>query len=181
MKFESSQVIDFPVERVFTVVRDHLAELVPFMPNVDKIEIRSREPIDGGRIRIVNRWYGRAEVPAIAARFIPPEMVGWVDTAVWDESRYSCQWQIEPLFMRESVSCTGVNDYRREEAGRKTRLQITGDLSVRSKGLPGVPRLLERKVAEQIEKFVVRLLAPNLDRLARGVNDYLTKVQGNSG
>jgi len=45
MQFQSSQVIDFPIERVFFLVRDCLAELVPFLPNVKKIEVDSREEV----------------------------------------------------------------------------------------------------------------------------------------
>ena len=175
MRFQSSQVIDFPVQRVFELLRDNLQGLVPFMPNVQKIEVESRGQTEGGQIRIVNRWVGKAEIPKITTAFIKPEMIGWVDTAVWDEMDMTCRWQIEPGFFRNHVVCRGVNCYRSEADGKKTRLEITGDLSVQSKGLPGVPRLLERKVAEQIEKFVVRLLTPNLDQLARGVSQYLKR------
>lgn len=171
MKFQSSQVIPFPVDQVFTLVRDRLTELVPYMPNVERIQAESREDLGGGRVRIVNTWYGKAEIPAVVKKIIKPEMIAWLDTAVWDEQEKTCQWQIEPKFFQENIQCGGVNHYR-ADGGDRVTLEITGDLSVRTKGIAGVPRLLEKKVSGQVEKFVVKLLTPNLDRLAEGVTQY---------
>lgn len=175
MKFESTQVIPFPIEEVYRLVRDQLLELVPFLPNVKKIEIESIER-NGDKVHVTNRWYGKGDIPKVAQKFVQQDKVAWLDTAVWDEEKKTCRWEITPMFFQEHVSCKGVNFYKEEGEG-KTRLEITGELAVQAKGIKGVPRLLERKVSEQIEKFIVRLLTPNLANLAQGVTKYLDQQE----
>ena len=172
MKFESSQIIPFPIEQVFHLVRDQLEELVPFLPNVNKIEAQSKEEEGEGKVRIVNRWHGKGEIPKVARKLVSPDKLTWLDTAVWDDKERTCQWEITPMFFQENVGCKGINYYR-PEGENKTRLQITGDMTIRAKGIRGVPRILEKKVSEQVEKFVVKLLTPNLESLAQGVTRYL--------
>ena len=172
MKFESSQVIPFPLEDVNRLVRDNLQELVPYLPNVRRIDAESREEVGKGQIRFVNRWHGKGEVPKVAQKLVQPDKLAWLDTATWDENEKTCRWEITPMFFRENVACRGVNFYRAEGPG-KTRMEITGDLTIQSKGIPGIPRLLEKKIAEQIEKFIVKLLTPNIGSLAEGATRYL--------
>jgi len=173
MKFQSSQEIPFPVEEVFVLVRDRLQDLVPHMPNVKKIVTESRDEADGQTVRLVNRWFGKAEIPKAVEKMIDPEKIAWLDTATWDTGQKSCTWEIKPMFFQENVTCRGVNYYREAGSGR-TVLEINGELSVQTKGMPGVPRILAGKLSEQVEKFIVKLLTPNLDNLARGVTQYLT-------
>ncbi len=172
MKFESSQIIHFPIDEVYSLVRDGLLELVPFLPNVNKIEIESKEELGGGKVRVVNRWFGKGDIPKVAQKLVQPDKIAWLDTAIWDDEQKTCRWEISPMFFQENVSCKGVNFYKEEGEG-KTRLEITGELTVQSKGIPGVPRLLAKKVSDQVEKFIVKLLTPNLANLAQGVTQYL--------
>lgn len=172
MQFQSSQVIPFPVDEVFVLVRDRLQELVPYLPNVVKIVTESREERDENNLGVLNRWYGKADIPKAVAKLIDPDKIAWLDTAVWDSAEKTCRWEIEPMFFKEHVSCRGVNSYRAEGEGR-TRLLITGDLTVQSRGFPGVPRVLAGKISGQVEKFIVKLLTPNLESLAHGVTKFL--------
>lgn len=176
MKFQSSQAIPFPVDTVFRLVRDRLQELVPFLPNVKTIETESREELENGRILLVNRWYGKGEIPVIVQKLVKPEALTWLDTATWDEEARTCSWNIKTMFLQDNINCAGVNYYRQEGRG-KTRMEITGDLTISTKGVPGVPRLLEKKVSGQVEKVVVSLLTPNLESLAQGVIGYLRENQ----
>lgn len=176
MKFESKQSIPFGVDEVFYLIRDNLPALVPYLPNVRRIENESRVEESAGRVRLVNRWHGKGEVPKVAQKMVQPDKLTWLDTATWDENDKTCRWEITPMFFRESVSCRGVNYYKAESPSR-TRLEITGDLVIQPRGIPGVPRLLEKKVAEQIEKFIVKLLTPNLASLAVGATRCLQEIR----
>ncbi len=173
MKFQSSQVIPFPVDEVFVLVRDRLQDLVPYLPNVVKIVTESREETDGKVVTVRNRWYGKADIPRAVVKLVDPEKIAWLDTATWVSEEKVCRWEIQPMFFRENVSCSGVNRYLAE--GDRTRLEITGDLTVQTRGVPGVPRLLAGKLSGQVEKFIVKLLTPNLDSLAKGVTQFLQK------
>ena len=172
MKFQSSQVIPFAVDDVFVLVRDRLQDLVPYLPNVVKIVMESREEPDGKTVRVLNRWYGKAEIPKAVVKLIDPEKIAWLDTAVWDSEQKKCRWEIQPMFFKENVTCSGINTYRSEGEGR-TVLEITGDLSVQTRGVPGVSRVLAGKISAQVEKFLVKLLTPNLNSLAQGVTQFL--------
>jgi len=171
MQFTSSQVIPFPVDEVFVLVRDRLQDLVPYLPNVVKIVLESRQESDGRVVSVRNRWYGKADIPRAVGKLVDPEKIAWVDIATWDSEEKSCRWEIQPMFFRDHVTCSGVNRYLPQ--GNSTRLEITGDLTVQTRGVPGVPRVLAGKISGQVEKFIVKLLTPNLDSLAQGVTRFL--------
>jgi len=177
MEIHSAEIIDFAIDVVFPLVRDNLNELIPYMQNVKRIETESREAAGEGRIRLVNRWHAKGEVPKVVQTIVKPEMLTWLDTAIWDDGQKTCQWEITPMFFKGNVSCSGTNYYKPQGKDR-TKLEITGDLTIQVKGIPGVPRLLEKKIASQIEKFIVKLLTPNLTSLARGISQYLTEKRG---
>jgi hypothetical protein len=176
MEIYTAQVIDFPMEKVYPLVRDNLRELVPYMENVKRIETESREALGEGRIRLVNRWYAMGEIPKVIQTIIKPEMLTWLDTAIWNDAEKMCQWEIKTMFFKENVRCSGINYYKPRGKDRTT-LEITGDFTIELKGIPGVPRLLEKKIGSQVEKFIVRLLTPNLASLAKGISQYLSKKQ----
>jgi len=175
MEFKSSQVIPFSVDEVFVLVRDRLQDLVPYLPNVVKIVTEAREESDPKILRVLNRWYGKADIPKAVSKLIDPDKIAWLDKAEWDSERKTCRWEIQPMFFKEYVSCSGLNTYRAEGANA-TRLEITGELTVQSRGFPGVPRVLASKISGQVEKFVVKLLTPNLESLARGVTRFLQQA-----
>jgi hypothetical protein len=177
MEVYSAQIIDFPVDVVYPLVRDNLKELVPYMQNVKRIETESHEALGEGRIRLVNRWYAVGEIPKVVQVMIKPEMLTWLDTALWNDAEKTCQWEISTMFFRENVRCSGINYYT-PQGKDKTKLEITGDLTIQVKGIPGVPRLLEKKIGSQVEKFIVKLLTPNMSSLAQGISQYLSKKKG---
>ena len=51
-----------------------------------------------------------------------------------------------------------------------------GDLVVGT--LPGVPRLVAGRVVKEVEKFVIKLLTPNLTSVNRGIERYLAANNG---
>ena len=63
MEFRVSQVIPFPTATVFSLIRDHLDELIPHLPNVDKLEAIDCESTGKNKVQIVNRWYAKAQIP----------------------------------------------------------------------------------------------------------------------
>ncbi len=174
MEIYSSQIIEFPVDTVYYLVKDHLTELVPYLRNVRRIEVASREELADGRVCFVNRWYAAGEIPKAVQAVIKPEMLTWLDRATWDDKDKTCRWTIETMFFKDNVKCSGVNYYK-PEGDHKTKLEITGDLTIMVKGIPGVPKLLEKTIASQVEKFIVRLLTPNMSSLARGVAEHLSR------
>ncbi|MCA9563987.1 MAG: hypothetical protein KC561_10885 [Myxococcales bacterium] len=168
----TTDIIEYDVEDVFRAQRDHLAELVEFLPNVSDIEVRSREEVDG-KVKLVNVWTAaRTEIPAVIRPFVKPEMMSWIDYASWDERTLVCNWEIELGFLKEAVKCAGVNRMERTAEGH-TAVIIEGKLSVDATKIPGVPKFMAKKVSSAVEAFVAKNITPNLKKTNDGVRKYL--------
>ncbi|MBZ0253625.1 MAG: hypothetical protein K8I02_09830, partial [Candidatus Methylomirabilis sp.] len=159
----------YPREVVYRTLRDKLPEVAAFLPDVERIDVKEHA-VEGPRVRFVNEWHASAEIPKVAQAFIKPDMLSWTDYALWDETDWSTEWRLETRFFKDKVKVGGRNFYK-EEGGR-TCVCVRGDLKIEA-SVPGVPKLLQGKVAGEIERFVVRLITPNLTSLTKGLRKYL--------
>jgi hypothetical protein len=155
---------------VFSTYRDKLAELATYLPNVRRIEIKSRNDTPP-TTDLVNIWHGGGEIPAAARAFLSDSMLSWTDIAHWDESAWTCEWRIETHAFTEAVTCKGKNRFLEEADGMK--LEIRGSLEIDGGKLKGVPRLLAGKVAKTVEEVLVSKIKPNLIEVSDGVRKYL--------
>lgn len=171
MKLHADARIAFPRPVVFSAYRDRLPEMLPYLPDIKKITVESREDLDGGISKLHNVWEAASEVPKIAQRIITPDMLAWNDFAEWNENDWTCDWNIKTRLFTDNVSCGGRNEYL--EDGDGTLLKIRGELDVNLKGIPGVPSFLAGTVAPHVEKFIVDLLTPNLISIAGGLERFL--------
>lgn len=172
MKFTVIDEIAFPIEQVFGAHRDELPNMVDFMPNVAKIDVKEREE-DGDIVRLVNIWHAaETEVPAMARPFITPDLLRWTDRATWDADERTTDWEIELGFLPGAITCVGHNVF--EEFDGVTRITMEGELTVDAKKIPGVPRLLAGKLGGAIEKFVINLVEPNMRETNKIVARYLS-------
>jgi hypothetical protein len=179
MKIEADARISFPRDVVFATYRDRLPELVPHLPNIERITVEQREDAPGGQAgvsRLLNHWKAKGEIPKVAQAVIKPEMVAWHDHALWNENDWTCAWRTVPKMFTESIRCEGKNNYVVD--GGHTILQIRGVLEIDLEGIPGVPRFLAGRVAPIVEKFIVDLLRPNLVSVAGGLEKFLVAERG---
>jgi hypothetical protein len=174
MKIEVVDVLPFPRGIVFRTLRDELSALVQYLPNIDGIEQREREDLDGGRVRILNRWKARSDIPAVARAFVKPEMLEWLDHSTWDPGTWSCAWRLEMGFFTDRIRCAGLNEYV-ELGPDRTELAVRGDLTIDLQGMKGVPRIMSGQVGSAIEKFVVSLISPNYKKLNEGLVSHLVR------
>ena len=153
---------------------NHMQEIVPFLPNVEAIELQTREELDGGRIRIVRRWQGNDNSAPKAVRpFLKRDMLAWIDEATWFPKENKVEWRLSTITMAKLYDCSGVNFFEPHPAApEETRIRITGDLVVHPRELPGVPGFMAKKLAPKIEEFVVNLITPNLTDVAQGLQGY---------
>jgi hypothetical protein len=171
MKIEADARISFPRELVFSTYRDRLPELVPHLPNIKKITVQKRDDDGAGISKLLNLWEARGEIPKVAQAIIKPEMVAWLDHALWNQNDWTCEWRTEPRMFTENIRCEGKNQYVVD--GDRTILQIRGVLEIDLEGVPGVPKFLASRVAPHVEKFIVDLLKPNLISVADGLQKFL--------
>jgi hypothetical protein len=175
MELRADARISFPREVVFATYRDRLPELVPHLPNVKRISVEKREDDFGGTSgvsKMLNLWEAKGDIPKVAQAVIKPDMLAWLDYALWNQNDWTCEWRIETKMFTQNIKCGGKNRYVSIDASTSV-LEIRGDLDVDLKGIPGVPRFLAGAVAPAVEKFVIALLTPNLTSVAKGLEAFL--------
>jgi len=171
MKLENKEVINRPLADVYVLVRDDLAKLVPYMPNVDKIEVKKHTPRDDNTIEVINHWYGRADMPSMLKKFLKPEIFSWKDTALWRNDKHCVEYQLESFLANDLFDARGVNSFT-AVGDDKTELKISCEVTLYPEKVPGVPRILAKSVVPMIEALLEKILAPNLTALGKGLNEY---------
>lgn len=162
MQFEYKEIITYPAEQVFPLLRDNTKGLVPHLPNVIDVKRILTEDLDNGNLRTIKEWSGTsASVPSVIRPFIAPDQLKWLDHAEWNSNENSVEWRFETTTFTGLYTCGGKN-YIRDLGNGTCEVHIAGHLNVQGDKLPGVPRLLGRKLAPTIEKWVVGNVTPNI-------------------
>jgi hypothetical protein len=177
LKIKTSDLVQAPVDRVFKAARDDLPQLVPYLPNIGRIEVRERKELGSSKTKIVNRWHAKAEIPAAAAKFVSQDLLSWEDTAEWDSERLSVTYELKSFVSAEIFQARGTNTFKKEADGT-TRLEVAVELEIRPDKVPGVPRLLASMVKPAVEELIKKILTPNLTSLAKGLNGYFADQKG---
>ncbi len=171
MDFRAEATLQGTRADVYRVYRDRMADLVPYLPNIRAIEVKSRKD-EGPKTELVNVWHGGGEVPAAIRSLLTDGALSWTDYATWDEPTWTCDWRSESHAFREAVDSKGHDDFV-ELGPNRTAIRITGRIVVDAKKVPHVPRLLAGTIGKVIETFLVKQIQDNLQEVARGVERYL--------
>jgi hypothetical protein len=171
MEFRVENDLSHPLELVFDAYRDRLPDLVPYLDEIEAIEVLDRKE-EGGKTRITNKWHAKAStIPAVARPFVSGKALWWIDHALWDPVARTCEWRYEMNVMPTAVACGGVN-YFRPRAGGGCRFEITGQLAIDLRKLH-VPFLF-RGAGPKIEAWLVGRVRPNLEAVGGAVEKWLT-------
>ncbi len=171
MKFNLVDEISYERELVFATHRDKLLELIDYLPNVDDVQIDSREE-DAGIVRLVNVWKGSStDIPGPLRPVLKPELLTWADRATWDQNRWRVDWEITLSALPEAVTARGHNTFHDE--GDDTVIQMNGEFVLHPDKVKGVPAFVAKRIAPTLERFVVGLLQPNLKQSNAAVERYL--------
>ncbi|MGF1602594.1 MAG: hypothetical protein ACFCU8_11335 [Thermosynechococcaceae cyanobacterium] len=162
--------ISFPRPLVFETYRDQLLNLIPYLPNVRDIEIKSRREVQG-QLFCINHWHGGGEIPAIARSILSDDMLSWTEHNIWDPVTFTLAWRIETHVFTKAVHCAGENRFLEAESG--TIVENRGQLIITPERLEGIPELLRGQVASVVENFLVQKTTPNLLEMGQGVQRYL--------
>jgi len=170
MQIRSESRLHHPVEMVFEAYRDRMPEVAEFVPDIREIIVHRRD-VDGDKVTLHNEWVSDRDVPKVAAKLIKPEHLRWDDHAVWHASEHRCEWVIKMRAFTEAVDCKGQT--RLISDGDATRVVLDGNLELDLRDIPGVPAFLGKRLAPQIEKFIVSLITPNLERTNAAIGRFL--------
>jgi hypothetical protein len=179
MDISADARIPFSREVVFAAYRDEIKDLLPYLPNVRGIEIKSRTA-NGPIVEFVNDWKGGGDVPAALRAVLSESVLSWTDYATWDANRMVCDWRTETHAFTDAIQCRGRNTFIDDGVDR-TLLEIRGRLEIDPKKIKGVPGFLAGKVARGIEEFLVTKIQANLVETAKGLAKYLEERHRTKG
>lgn len=171
MRIHSESLIRHPQPKVYSAYRDRLSEIAEYIPDVKEIRVEKREEHEGG-VTIHNVWIADREVPVFARAFLKPEMLQWDDYAEWKDAEGRVYWTLKLRVFTDSVTCGGTNTFEAAGDG-KTKVRLEGDLDIDVKSIPGVPKLLAGGLKPKVEKFIVSLITPNLQRVNESLQQFL--------
>jgi len=175
MQIYSESHIAHPADRVFEVYRDKLDEIADYMDDIKHIKVLSREDGDGF-VRLHNEWASSRDVPRVARTMIQPQHLYWDDHATWFASSLHCDWRIETRVFTHAVTCSGKNEIL--ERSGNTVVRLTGSFHIALTEIPGMPSFMAKRMIPQVEKFIVALITPNLEKTNAAVGRYLDAVGG---
>lgn len=170
MEIRSETRLHHPVDAVFAAYRDRMPEVAAFVPDVKAIRVVERTERDG-EVVLHNEWTSDREIPALVRKFIQPEHLRWDDHAVWNTQTRVCTWRIATRAFTDAVHCTGTTSLFDDE--NETRVILQGDLQIDLKQIPGVPGFLTGRMTPQIERFIVALITPNLEKTNAAIGRFL--------
>ena len=179
MEIRADAHIPFPREIVFAAYRDEMIDLLPYLPNVRSIEIKSRKG-EGNLIEFVNEWRGGGDIPAAIRAVLSESVLAWTDYATWRADAMVCDWRTETHAFTDAVSCKGSNRFVADGDG-KTLLEIRGSLEIDAKKIRGVPSFLAGKIGRAVEEFLVAKIQSNLVETAKGLAKYLEERHRTKG
>jgi len=173
MYLESEDIIDQPAELIYALVRDDMPKLVPYLDSVRKIEMISKEKQENGRIKIVNHWHAKVEIPGLVKKFLKPDMFNWKDYALWNDEDYSVDYSLESFWANDLFDAKGTNYFQPYKGDpNRTLIKVTCNVVIHPEKIPGVPRLLAKKVMPTVESLLKKTLGPNLTSLGKGLISY---------
>jgi hypothetical protein len=171
MEIRADARIPFSRETVFAAYRDEMTDLLPYLPNVRGIEIKSRKN-SGSVVEFVNEWRGGGDIPAALRAVLSQSVLSWTDFATWRGDAMVCDWRTETHAFTEAVQCKGQNTFLDDGVDR-TLLEIRGTLEIDAKKIRGVPSFLAGKIGRAVEEFLVAKIQSNLVETAKGLAKYL--------
>ena len=165
MLIENEGFLDHPADEVYPLVRDEMTKLLPFLPDVERVEQLSYDRESPTRVRIVNRWHTKPKMPALVARFLPAEIFSWTDYALWKDDEYLTDYRLEGF----GYDVKGTNSFVPDGPG--TKIRITADVTIHPEKFH-IPRLLFDRVFPLVEDTIRHAIEPNLSSLVRALKDY---------
>jgi len=171
MKLESKDTIPRPLDEVYSLVRDNLPKIVPYLPNIEKVEVIEYKDANKEKTFVTNHWYAYAEVPKVAKKFIKDELFSWKDVAIWNNEQHYVDYSLESFWANDLYDAKGRNFFK-AKGDNETEIIITCDIEIHENKVPGVPKFLVKKIMPHLEGVLRKVLEPNLTKLGEAINLY---------
>lgn len=173
MDFKVADDAPFPRERVYRTHRDDLLLLAPRLPEVERIQLRGRTVNADGTMVLRHEWTGKSSVlPLFLRPMVPAQMLRWEQEATWNPHTWSCAWQVRVPALGPMADIRGEQHYLPTDAG--CRITLEGRFDFHPERVPQLP--MPPGATAFVERFVVALIVPLVQRSGRAVIDHLDEV-----
>ena len=95
----------------------------------------------------------------------------WLDHARWVASENAVYWRMEFPLLKQYVEASGCNVM--EPDGEQTVITVNGELLLDFSSVRFMPKLVANRLIGQTEKFVLKMIEPNLKKINRGLERFL--------
>ncbi len=170
MILKNKEIIDRPLEEVYNLVRDDLPKIVPYLPNVEKIQVKSKKKKENKTL-VTNHWFAKAEIPSLIKNILKPDFFSWKDKAVWDDEKHQVEYTLESFFLNDLFKAKGINTFK-AKGENKTEFTINCEVELYPEKVPGVPKFLAKKITPIINSLLEKIIGPNLSSLGKGIKKY---------
>jgi hypothetical protein len=160
--FRSLIVLKRPHEELWTVMRDHLVELVPHIADIEAISQLERSVDADDVVHLVNRWHVRQQVPPAIRSILKADELSWIDRNTWDARSFTCTWAIEPTFLTEYIDCSGQTMFASAMGGQGARITFEGGLDLKPGLLGASLGGVEKLASGFLESIVTTIIPRNL-------------------
>jgi hypothetical protein len=160
--FKTVAVLRQPHTKIWTAMRDHLAEFAAGLPDIAEVTEVERSMDADGTTHIVNEWRAELALPPGLRSLIRQEDLGWTDKNSWDDRSHTCRWTIHPYIYPDSIHCAGQTTFEPALAGNGARVTFEGTLDIKAE-LPGVGKLLVPFVESIVTTIIPKNFRATLD------------------
>lgn len=171
--FKTIEVIKYPRDKVWRVMRDQLPEIARLVDDSTAVTLESREEISSETVRVVNVWQVDTAAIGPVAAFLPSQSMEWTDYAEWDPVSFTCRWHIKSHFAPERVTCQGITSFETAIAGRGTRVTIAGEVGASGSLNTHAGILTAGIVNRGVEAVALTILPTKFRKLVQAAARYL--------
>lgn len=172
-EFRSLAIVSRPPLVVWTTVRDRLADLLPFLTDIESVTTHDRLTRPDGTVQLVNTWKARPKVPAALRSIVGPDAFTWEDHAEWRSASRECHWSVRVPALSNDTPCSGVTRYDEALGGRGTRLTFEGTFQVPPGARRRLPGPVLTALAAPAESFITTMIVSNFQKLARALEQHV--------
>ncbi len=172
MRFNYSFEIALQKDTVYRMLRDDLANLARYLPNVQHVEVLERKQA-GTHTSIVNQWKGKYMERTVIGRIAHLKELSWLNREEWFDETSECRWSYEFFVFKDYLSIEGKQLFSSD--GKHTTVTIMGDLTVDLIKFPLIPPELKKTINEAVSRDVLEIMKTNFITLKKGLEEYARK------
>ena len=148
-------------------------ECAEYMPNVERIQILSRERTAPHIEKLNAEVFAESQIPKIAQPFMKKSDLHWKEFYTIDYEKNTVSWVVEPPVFPDAVECHGTSYFNVKGDG--CEMVLEGMLDI---GIPKQYRLtakLFKPVISVVEPFVAKMVNSNLKKYFKALSDAMDR------